>query len=121
MAAPKPDEATIFNAARRLEDFEARRRYLAEACGDDLALAGRVEALLRAHDEGATFLGSPSKELGDLLGALNEAPTLAPTPAPGDEELWKPFGKESIPRSRRSPSATPSILTTSGTCCPPWS
>jgi predicted Ser/Thr protein kinase len=88
LAAPKSDEATIFNAARQIEDPAARRQYVGEACGEDLALAGRVEALLRAHDEGSTFLGSPSKDLGDLLGALNEPPTLAP--APGDQGLPSP-------------------------------
>ena len=31
-----------------------------------------------------------------------------------------PFGKESIPRSRRSPSAMPGTPTTSETYCPPW-
>jgi predicted Ser/Thr protein kinase len=85
MAAPKSDAATIFNAARRIDDPAARQRYVAEACGDDLALAGRVEALLRAHGEGPTFLASPTRELGDLLAARSEAPTLAPTTAPGDE------------------------------------
>ena len=116
MAAPKPDESTLFNAARRIDDPAARRLYVREACGDDLALAARGEALLRAHDEDP-FLASPTRELGEVLGALKEAPT----PAPGDEEPWKPFGKESIPRSRRSPSAMPGTPTTSGTCCPPWS
>jgi hypothetical protein len=85
MGAPKLDEASIFNAARRIEDPAACRLYVREACGDDLALADRVEALLRAHNEGPTFLASPTRELGDLLGALNEPPTLAPAPAPGDE------------------------------------
>ena len=55
MAGPKPDEATIFNAARRIEDAAARRQYVGKACGEDLALAGRVEALLRAHEEGPPF------------------------------------------------------------------
>jgi hypothetical protein len=115
MAAPKPDESTLFNAARRIDDPAARRLYVREAYGDDLALAARGEALLRAHDEDP-FLASPTRELGEVLGALNEAPT----PAPGSEEPWKPFGKESIPRSRRSPSAMPGTPTTSETYCPPW-
>jgi serine/threonine protein kinase len=85
MSAPKLDEAAIFNAARRIDDPAARRLYVHQACGEDLALAGRIEALLRAHDEGPTFLASPTKALGDLLGALNEAPTLAPAPASGAE------------------------------------
>jgi serine/threonine protein kinase len=81
--APTFDEAAIFNAARRIEDPAARNRYVREACADG-ALADRIEALLRAHDEGPTFLASPTSELGDLLGAPNERPTLAPARAPGD-------------------------------------
>ncbi len=84
MAAPKPDESTLFNAARRIGDPAERCLYVRDACGDDLALAARVEALLRAQDEGPTFLLSPTKELGDLLGAPGEAPTLAPLPDTGD-------------------------------------
>ena len=83
MAAPKVDEADVFNAARRIGDPAERRQYVRETCGDDVALAGRVEALLRAHDEDPTFLESPAVALGDLLGAPNGAPTLAPAPAPG--------------------------------------
>jgi WD40 repeat protein len=85
MAAPMLNEADIFNAARHIQDPEARRRYVGEACSEDLALAGRVEALLRAHDENPTFLASPAKALGDFLGALNEPPTLPPAPVPSDE------------------------------------
>jgi serine/threonine protein kinase/Flp pilus assembly protein TadD len=69
MATTKLDEAAVFNAARRIVDPAARRRYVQEACGGDAVLAGRVEALLRAHDEDPTFLASPTKELGDVLGA----------------------------------------------------
>src|SRR5262245_13472635 len=68
MAAPRLDEATVFNAARRIADPAARRLYVREACGDDLALAERVEALLRANDEDKTFLASPTRELHDLVG-----------------------------------------------------
>jgi len=85
MAAPTRDEAEVFNAARRISDPEASRRYVREACGEDLALADRIEALLRAHAEDGSFLDAPTRELGDFLGALNEPPTLAPAPAPGDE------------------------------------
>jgi serine/threonine protein kinase/tetratricopeptide (TPR) repeat protein len=56
MAAPEPDEAEIFNAARQIADPDARRRYLVEACGDDAKLLRRLEALLRAHGDQDTFL-----------------------------------------------------------------
>ncbi len=85
MGAPKADESTLFNAARRIDDPAARRLYVREACGDDLALAERVEALLRAHDGDPAFLTAPAVELAEVLGALNEPPTLVPAPAPGGE------------------------------------
>jgi hypothetical protein len=55
------DEATLFNAARRIAAPEARRRYLDQACGDDADLRARVEALLRVHDEERSFLEPPPK------------------------------------------------------------
>jgi hypothetical protein len=67
MAGTKLDEAAIFNAARRIDDPAERRRYVEEACGEDRALARRVEALLRMHDEGPTFLPCPAEEVRDLL------------------------------------------------------
>jgi predicted Ser/Thr protein kinase len=101
MAAPKLDEASIFNAARRIDDPAARQRYVREACGDDGALADRVEALLRAHDAGPSFLAAPTKELGDVLGALNEVTVPAPGyggpaafgPAPAGYEILGELGR----------------------------
>jgi hypothetical protein len=87
MAAPTFDEAAIFNAARRIEDPAARRQYIREACGADGALADRVEALLRAHDENPTFLASPTRELGDFLGAQNKPP------APAGYEILGELGR----------------------------
>jgi serine/threonine protein kinase/tetratricopeptide (TPR) repeat protein len=69
MAAPKLDEASIFNAARQIQTPEARRQYIQEACGADLDLQRRVEALLRAHEDQETFLTSPTVELRSLLDA----------------------------------------------------
>src|SRR5262245_38213805 len=53
----RPDE--VFNAARQLGDPDARRAYLDEACGADGNLRGRVEALLKAHEEAGSFLQAP--------------------------------------------------------------
>jgi eukaryotic-like serine/threonine-protein kinase len=52
---------TIFNNALELHDPAARARYLQEACAGDAALYGRVEELLRAHDEAGGFFSQPSK------------------------------------------------------------
>jgi WD40 repeat protein/serine/threonine protein kinase len=84
MAAPTLTEADIFNTARHIPDPAARRQYVREACGDDGALADRVEALLRMHDEDATFLDSPVEEVRAWLGAAAAGPpTLAAPEATG--------------------------------------
>jgi serine/threonine protein kinase/Flp pilus assembly protein TadD len=75
MSTSKLDEATIFNAARQMVTPEARRQYVQEACGTDLDLQRRVEALLRAHEEEETFLTFPTEEFRAILGAsTNEGP-----------------------------------------------
>jgi eukaryotic-like serine/threonine-protein kinase len=58
MTTPKPDEAAIFNLARRIETPEARRLYVEQTCRDDPQLLARVQALLRVHEDTA-FLESP--------------------------------------------------------------
>ncbi|HVK12504.1 MAG TPA: protein kinase [Gemmataceae bacterium] len=52
-------ERDIFIAALQLDDPDARRACLAEACGPDAALRARVEELLAAHDRAASFLEAP--------------------------------------------------------------
>jgi WD40 repeat protein/serine/threonine protein kinase len=99
MGAPKLDEAALFNDARQIEDPEARLRYIRQVCGDDRALAERVEALLRAHDEDSTFLASPTKQRAEFLDTLNEAPVPVsgeeepPPPAPPGYEILRELGR----------------------------
>jgi serine/threonine protein kinase len=62
MPVPKPDEESVFHAARRLPTPESRQTYVERACGDDRELRNRVEALLRAHDEVPGFLETPPVE-----------------------------------------------------------
>jgi serine/threonine protein kinase/tetratricopeptide (TPR) repeat protein len=88
MAGTKPDEATLFDAARRIDDPAARRLYIWEACGEDLALAGRVEALLRVYDQDPTFLASPPEE------RLHVAPSAeGPGTLIGPYRLLRPIGE----------------------------
>jgi serine/threonine protein kinase len=72
MGVTKPDEKSIFNAARRIGSPEERRQYVRQACGEDRTLEARIEALLRVHVEQSTFLNSPAEGVGvgldDLLG-----------------------------------------------------
>jgi WD40 repeat protein/serine/threonine protein kinase len=59
---PLSDEE-IFQAARRIESTEARWAYLNHACGDDVELRRRVEALLNALESSESFLESPAPPL----------------------------------------------------------
>jgi len=59
---PTPDERTIFDAARQIQDGEARRAYLEQACADAPDLRRRVEALLRVHEDERSFLQAPAVE-----------------------------------------------------------
>src|SRR5262249_61819209 len=75
MALPKPGERAIFDAARGIEEADARRVYVERACGDDRDLRARVEALLRVYDQESTFRGSPAEEVrGDFADPRREAP-----------------------------------------------
>jgi len=60
---PKLNEEAIFNVGRLIESPEARRLYLQQTCGDDVALQARVEALLRVHERDQGFLQTPAEGL----------------------------------------------------------
>jgi serine/threonine protein kinase/tetratricopeptide (TPR) repeat protein len=63
MAAPPSDEASIFLAARQMGMAQARRTYLEQASGGNIRLLGRLEALLKIHDEDKDFLAAASDEV----------------------------------------------------------
>ncbi|HKI31623.1 MAG TPA: serine/threonine-protein kinase [Gemmataceae bacterium] len=50
----------IFLGATEQPDEAARVAYLDRACGGDVGLRDRVEALLRSHDPAGSFLGTPA-------------------------------------------------------------
>jgi eukaryotic-like serine/threonine-protein kinase len=60
MTAPKPDESAIFNVARQIDDVDAQRLYIEQACNDDPKLQARLEALLRVYEVDPTFLEQPA-------------------------------------------------------------
>ena len=77
-------ERDIFTAARQLTDPAARAAYLDEACGGDLALRARVEALLRAHEQPDSLLDAPAAVLPDSAVASTRAhPGPGPNPSAG--------------------------------------
>src|SRR5215207_3014083 len=59
MATEVLDEKAIFNVARQIGSPDARAEYLRQACGTDSGLRQRVEVLLHAYEEQASFLESP--------------------------------------------------------------
>ena len=52
------DEKAIFNLARQIGSPDARAEYLRRACGTDSGLRERVQVLLNAYEEQASFLES---------------------------------------------------------------
>jgi tetratricopeptide (TPR) repeat protein len=73
MAATPPNARDLFLAALERPPGE-RPAYLEAACGGDAALRGRVQALLRAHDEPGAFLSEASPP----------GPEATQGPVPGD-------------------------------------
>ena len=67
MASEPPNEASIFNSARKIESTDEREAFLAEACGDDRALRERVEKLLAAFAEESQFLEQPAVGLAETI------------------------------------------------------
>jgi serine/threonine protein kinase len=59
---PSPDELAILEAAMRIKDAEERQVYVQQACRDHPELQGRVEALLRVHEEERTLPQEPAIE-----------------------------------------------------------
>jgi hypothetical protein len=53
------DKRSIFMAALEQETPAQRSAYLDEACGGDLALRQRLEALLASHEQAGSFLAEP--------------------------------------------------------------
>src|SRR5947209_8705407 len=73
-------ERDIFIAALQKEGPAEREAYLAEACGQDAALRGRVEALLEANGRAGSFLERPALAL-EATGEHSSQPADAPASA----------------------------------------
>src|SRR5690349_1261114 len=75
MAAEVLDEATIFNAARRIDDAAERVAYIRRSAAGDAAMESRVLALLRVYQDEPGFLVSPPLEVHAATGdSLIEGP-----------------------------------------------
>lgn len=73
---------TLFENAVELPASE-RARFVAESCGDDLALRRRLEGLLAAHDEAGDFLEHPTGLVDAAVLAAREG-VGTPNEAAGD-------------------------------------
>jgi WD40 repeat protein/serine/threonine protein kinase len=60
----------IFLAAVERDDPKERESYLRQACGDDVRLRSRVEALLRRHEQAGNFLEQPAVDPAAILPTL---------------------------------------------------
>lgn len=74
MTEKKPDEAAIFDVARRITDPNARADYVAQICGNETALKARVDALLEALDEDLSFMSFAPSCLGETVDQHGDEP-----------------------------------------------
>jgi hypothetical protein len=89
-----PNLMTVFAEALERTDPAARAAYLDVACGDDIALRQRVEALLAAHDGAGRFLEGDST--GGSESTAAECPQGTETPA----AETRPGAQASVPVTR---------------------
>jgi len=54
------NERDVFLTVLEIDDATKRRLFLDSACGDDIDLRSRVEALLQSHQGAGSFLGTPA-------------------------------------------------------------
>ena len=82
MASEQSNEASIFNAARKIESVDERNAFLVNACGDDAGLRERVNILLAAFLEESQFLEQPAPGLEQHSSSPLRGEKLDPTIAP---------------------------------------
>ena len=67
MSASRPNKDEIFNAAAEITDVNDRASYIAEACGDDLALRAEIEELLKHDLAKDSLLDRSAPGIGDTI------------------------------------------------------
>ncbi|OWK35560.1 protein kinase domain-containing protein [Fimbriiglobus ruber] len=97
----------LFVASAEIADRAARVAFLDDACGSDLGLKVRVEALLRAHDQSDSLLDTPLVAPQTFAQDKDIAPTGGTSTVAGT-----PGGAENdeIPLGFLAPSARPDSL-----------
>jgi eukaryotic-like serine/threonine-protein kinase len=80
-----PEMMSIFGGALERSSAEERAAYLDAACGQDAALRGRVEALLRAHAEAGGFFNPGA--------TVDQPPVAGAGTRVGPYQLLEPLGE----------------------------
>jgi eukaryotic-like serine/threonine-protein kinase len=102
--SPIVDEQTIFLTALEMTDPAERDRWLADACGRDPSLRGRVEALLESHEGASRFLErSPFSKGADRTEPFS-------TQRAGGNGIPLAEAPDDIPLDFLAPSDQPGVL-----------
>src|SRR6476620_7852133 len=91
MASEILDEKAIFNVARQIGSPDARAEYLRQACGPDSGLRERVQVLLRAYEDQASFLESPPPV--GVAPTIDQPASESPGTVIGPYKLIEPIGE----------------------------
>src|SRR3954454_8182736 len=74
MSEPSLPQESIFLHALKIASPAERAAYLERACGDDRALRGEVEGLLRANLQSGDLLDLPEKRIVTDVEPISERP-----------------------------------------------
>ena len=91
MSEPTPLEAIFFAALDK--PAAERGSYLAEACGSDADLRRRVERMLTAQMDAASFLETPPSAIGEGSPTMDQATLEKPGTQIGPYKLLQQIGE----------------------------
>jgi hypothetical protein len=92
MEDASPEMLSIFDGAIERPSPGERAAFLDAACGADVGLRQRIEALLRAHDEAGGFLRDRT-EAGDPVATVDRPASEGPGTVIGPYKLLEPIGE----------------------------
>jgi serine/threonine protein kinase len=92
MQDASPEMLSIFAGAIERRSLEERAAFLDAACGADLGLRLRIEALLRAHEEAGGFLRDRT-EAGDPVATVDQPTREGPGTVIGPYKLLEQIGE----------------------------
>src|SRR5262245_15409771 len=93
MEDASPEMLSIFAGAIERPSPEERAAFLDTACGSDVELRRRIEALLRAHDEAGGFLGDDPSVTREPVATIAEPTGEGAGSVIGPYKLIEPVGE----------------------------